>query len=214
MTGGQKTDSYDREIPGEATPFLVVISGPSGVGKDSAIEELKKRDRRWHFAITATTRVPRPGEQDGVDYIFLDEETFLDMKDNGQLLESAQYSGRWYGVPRSQVRDFLVSGKDVFLKIDVQGAETIRQLVPDALFIFLSPGSFEELEGRLASRQTEDSAETKRRLDIARQEMGQANKYDYCVVNRDGCLDEAVSDIEAIITAEKRRVNPRVVRLD
>ena len=208
------TSDGGGENSASVTPILVVISGPSGVGKDSAIDELKKRDRPWHFAITATTRAPRPGEQDGVDYIFLDEETFLEMRSRGQLLESAQYSGRWYGVPRSQVRDSLEAGRDVFLKIDVQGAETIRQLVPDALFIFLSPGSFEELEGRLTSRQTEDPAETTRRLEIARQELEQADRYDYCVINRDGRLDQAVSKIEAIIAAEKRRANPRVIRLN
>ena len=201
-------------LSGKAPPLLVVISGPSGVGKDAVIEELKKKGRPWHFVISATTRSPRPGEQDGVDYIFLDEETFLEMRDGGQLLESAQYSGRWYGVPRSQVSDALEAGKDVFLKIEVQGADTVRQLAPDALFIFLAPASFDELAGRLARRQTEDAGEAQRRLEIARQELDRMARYDYCVVNRDGLLHEAVSDIEAIITAEKLRVNPRVVRLD
>ena len=161
-----------QDLAGAAPPLLVVISGPSGVGKDAAIEELKKRDRPWHFVTTATTRAPRPGERDGVDYIFLDEGTFLDMRSKGQLLESAQYSGRWYGVPRSQVEDALEAGKDVFLKIDVQGADTFRQLASGAVFIFLSPGSFQELVGRLGSRQTESPAETERRLNIARQELG------------------------------------------
>ena len=196
-----------------APPLLVVISGPSGVGKDAAIEQLKRKDRPWHFVITATTRVPRPGERDGVDYIFLDEGTFLEMRSEGQLLESAQYSGSWYGVPLSQVQDGLSDGKDVFLKIDVQGAETVRELAADALFIFLAPGSFEELEGRLGSRQTEGPVETQRRLELAREELAQVGKYDYCVINRDGELEQAVADIEAIITAEKRRVTPRVVKL-
>ena len=198
----------------KAPPLLVVISGPSGVGKDAAIEELKKKGRSWHFVVTATTRPPRPGEQDGVDYIFLDEEAFLILRDSGQLLESAQYSGRWYGVPRSQVREAMEAGKDVFLKIEVQGADTIRQMAPDALFIFLAPGNLEELADRLARRQTENSEEARRRLEIARQELDQACRYDFCVVNRDGFLEQAVSDIESIIVAEKCRVNPRVVRLD
>ena len=202
-----------EDIGKTAPPMLVVISGPSGVGKDAAIERLRRLDRPWHFVTTATTRVPRPGERDGVDYIFLDEGTFLDMRSRGQLLESARYSGHWYGVPLSQVQDALSAGKDVFLKIDVQGAETVRELAPGALFIFLTPGSFQELAGRLASRQTEGPVETQRRLEIARQELAQVCRYDYCVVNRDGELEQAVADIEAIITAEKCRVRPRRVHL-
>ena len=189
-------------------PLLVVISGPSGVGKDAAIAELKSRDKPWHFVVTATTRAPRPGEQDGVDYIFLDTDSFQEMREQGQLLESAEYAGRWYGVPRSQVQNALAAGKDVFLKIEVQGADTIRQLAPGALFIFLAPASLEELAGRLAQRRTEDAQETERRLQIARQELAQVDRYDYRVINRDGGLEQAVAEIEAIITAEKCRVNP------
>ncbi len=198
----------------ESPPLLVVISGPSGVGKDSVIEELRKKDRPRHFTVTATTRSPRPGETDGVDYIFLDTETFLEMRDSGQLLESAEYSGRYYGVPRSQVSEALKQGKDVFLKIEVQGAGTIRALAPEAVLIFLAPGSFEELAVRLGQRRTEGPEEAARRLEIARQELAQVGRYDYCVVNRDGRLDEAVADIEAIIIAEKCRVAPRRVELD
>ena len=204
----------DGDITVESPPLLVVISGPSGVGKDSVIEELKKKDKPWHFTITATTRSPRPGETDGVDYIFLDTDKFLEMRDSGQLLESAEYSGRWYGVPRSQVADSLKQGKDVFLKIEVQGAETIRALAPESVLIFLAPASFEELAGRLGQRRTESPEEAVRRLEIARQELALVGRYDYCVVNRDGCLDEAVADIEAIIVAEKRRVAPRITKLD
>ena len=197
----------------ESPPLLVVISGPSGVGKDSVIEELKKKNKPWHFTITATTRTPRPGEEDGVDYIFLDTETFLEMRETGQLLESAEYSGRWYGVPRTQVADALAQGKDVFLKIEVQGAETIKALAPEAVLIFLAPASIEELAGRLSQRQTEDTEEAARRLSIARQELAQMDRYDYCVINRDSHLEQAVTDIEAIIVAEKCRVVPRRVKL-
>lgn len=207
-------EPMDLEMTAPAAgPLLVVISGPSGVGKDAAIAELKRRDKPWHFVVTATTRAPRSGERDGVDYIFLDTDTFQEMRRQGQLLECAEYAGRWYGVPRNQVQDALDAGKDVFLKIEVQGAETVRQLVPEALFIFLAPGSFAELAGRLAQRQTEGPEETERRLQIARQELAQAGRYDYRVVNRDGGLAEAVSEIEAIIVAEKCRVSPRAVRL-
>ena len=204
----------DADTTSESPPLLVVISGPSGVGKDSVIEELRKKNGPRHFTVTATTRSPRPGETDGVDYIFLDTETFLEMRDSGQLLESAEYSGRYYGVPRSQVSEALKQGKDVFLNIEVQGAGTIRALAPEAVLIFLAPASFEELAVRLGQRRTEGPEEAARRLEIARQELAQVGRYDYCVVNRDGRLDEAVADIEAIIIAEKCRVASRRVELD
>ena len=193
--------------------MLVVISGPSGVGKDAAISELKKRSHPWHFVVTATTRSPRPGEEDGRDYIFLEPDTFHNMRENGLLLECAEYSGRWYGVPRSQVETALGEGKDVFLKIEVQGADTVRKLAPGALFIFLAPGSYEELAYRLDQRQTENRQDTERRLEIARRELAQVDRYDYCVVNHHGLLENAVAEIEAIIIAEKCRVNRPPVRL-
>ena len=215
MTLSRREDAImDADTTCESPPLLVVISGPSGVGKDSVIDELKKKKRPRHFTVTATTRSPRPGETDGVDYIFLDTETFLEMRSSGQLLESAEYSGRWYGVPRSQVSEALKQGKDVFLKIEVQGAGTIRALAPEAVLIFLAPASFEELAVRLGQRRTEGPEEAARRLEIARQELAQVSRYDYCVVNRDGRLEEAVADIEAIIIAEKCRVAPRRVKLD
>lgn len=192
---------------------MVVISGPSGAGKDAVIAELKKRQLPWHFAVTATTRQPRSGETDGVDYIFLDDPEFHNLRENNRLLECAEYSGRWYGVPRSQVEEALEAGKDIFLKIDVQGAESVRRIAPEALFIFLAAGSFEELAGRLARRRTEGPEEVRRRLETARMEMDQIPRYEYCVVNRDGCLEQAAADIEAIIIAEKCRVRPRVVQL-
>ncbi len=204
-----------KELPelDPATPLLVVISGPSGVGKDAALVELKKLGLPWHFAVTATTRPPRPEERDGVDYLFLDSDTFHKMRERDQFLECAEVYGRWYGVPRSQVREGFTSGKDVILKIDVQGAETVRQLAPEALFIFLVPSSFEELARRLSRRQTETPEEADRRLRSAREELSQVSRYDYRVVNRDGCLQRAVEEIEAIIVAEKCRVVPRVVPL-
>ena len=203
----------ERPLVEQSPPLLVVISGPSGVGKDAAITELKKKDQTWHFSVSATTRSPRPGERDGIDYIFLDTSTFQEMRQRGELLECAEYSGRWYGVPKSQVEKALSEGKDVFLKIEVQGAESIRELAPEAVFIFLAPGSFEELEGRLSQRRTEKQEEAEARLLIARHELEQLRRYDYRVVNRDGCLDQAVAEIEAIVVAEKCRVQPRKVRL-
>lgn len=202
------------EIPevNPAPPLLVVLSGPSGVGKDAALAGLKKLDRAWHFAVTATTRAPRPGEKDGVDYIFLDTDTFLKMQERDELLESAQVYGRWYGVPRSQVRQGLRAGRDVILKIDVQGAATVRRLAPEAVFIFMMPGSMQELRGRLAHRMTETSPEMELRLRTAQQELAQVGQFQYRVVNQDNCLDQAVAEIDAIITAEKCRVTPRLVQ--
>lgn len=190
-------------------PLLVVLSGPSGVGKDAALAELKGWDRHWHFVVTATTRPQRPGEQDGVDYIFLDTETFLAMKNRDEFLECAEVYGRWYGVPRSQVIQGFQEGKDVILKIDVQGADTVRRLAPGAVFIFMLPASFQELQERLAGRMTESSSELDLRLKTAAEEMKQASKFDYRVVNRDGGLERAVAQIDAIITAEKCRTDPR-----
>ena len=195
------------------SPLLVVLSGPSGVGKDAALEVLKKMDRPWHFVVTATTRPQRPGEEDGVDYIFLESETFARMKDSGDFLECAEVYGRWYGVPRSQVRKGMEAGKDVILKIDVQGAETVRRLAPEAVFIFMAPGSFDELRERLSLRLTESPVEMERRLNIAKEELAMADKFDYRVVNQDGGLDRAIADIDAIIAAEKCRVKPRNINL-
>lgn len=204
-----------RDIPAAnpAPPLLVVISGPSGVGKDAALSELKKLDRPWRFVVTATTRPSRPGERPGVDYIFLDSGAFLRMKERDEFLECAQVYGRWYGVPRSQVRDGLRAGKDVILKVDVQGAETVRRLAPEAVFIFMVPGDFDELGRRLAQRMTESSPEMQLRLRTSREELARVGEFDYRVVNHDGRLDQAVADIDAIIAAEKCRVVPRVVQL-
>ena len=194
-------------------PLLVVLSGPSGVGKDAALAELKKLDRPWQFVVTATTRPQRPGERDGVDYIFLDDDTFLKMKERDEFLECAQVYGHSYGVPRSQVRQGLHDGRDVILKVDVQGAATIRQLAPEAVFIFMVPASLDELPRRLAQRMTESSPEMELRLAVAREELARAEEFEYRVVNRDDSLDQAIADIDAIVTAEKCRIVPRVVQL-
>ena len=194
-------------------PLLVVLSGPSGVGKDAALTELRKLDRPWLFVVTATTRPIRAGETDGVDYIFLDEPTFLDMKDRNEFVECAQVYGRWYGVPRSQVTSGLDAGKDVILKIDVQGAATVRQMAPDALFIFMVPGSFQELEDRLAQRMTESTTEMELRLKTAAEELRQAEHFDRQVVNSKDNLNQAVADIDATIAAEKQRQGRTPIQL-
>jgi guanylate kinase len=204
-----------QELPqaSPAPPLLVVVSGPSASGKGTLLASLRKLDRPWHFAVTATTRSMRAGEVDGKDYIFLDVATFLRLRERDELLESAQVYDRWYGVPRQQVRDPLIAGSDVILEIDVQGAATIRGLAPEALTIFVMPASMDELRSRLAGRGTEDPAEMQRRLHEASVELGRVNEFDYRVVNRNGQLDDAVREIDAIIAAEKCRVNPRFVQM-
>ncbi len=194
-----------------SSPLLVVLSGPSGVGKDAALDALKRLDRPWRFAVTATTRPRRESEEDGTDYIFLDTASFLDLRERNELLESAQVYGKWYGVPRGQVRDALWDNRDVFLKIDVQGAATIRKTVPGAVFIIMVPESLDALRDRLARRETEDAEELELRLQTARDELSRAGEFDYRVVNRDGELEQAVADIDAIIRAEKCRVTLREV---
>ena len=191
----------------------MVLSGPSGVGKDAALSELRKLDRPWHFVITATTRKIRSGEVDGEDYIFIDEPTFLDMKDRNEFLEFAEVYGNWYGVPKSQITLGLEAGKDVILKIDIQGANTVRKIIPDALFIFMVPGSFGELRERLSQRMTEPTPEIELRLKTAIDEMDRGKRFDRQVVNRKDNLRQAVADIDATIAAEKQKVDRSPIRI-
>jgi guanylate kinase len=191
----------------------VVITGPSGVGKDAALKRMRLLERPWHFTVTATTRPRRPQERDGVDYIFLEPERFHEMLKAGEFLEYAQVYGYWYGVPRQQVREALERGLDVIMKVDVQGASTIKRLVPQGVFIFLAPPSMEELERRLRQRKTESPKVLETRLKRAREEMECLPMFDYLVVNQNGRLDEAVACIDAIITAEKCRIPPRRIAL-
>ena len=194
-------------------PLLIVISGPSGVGKDSVIEEMKSRGLPFHFVITATNRDPRPGEVDGVDYFFLSHDEFAQMINEGELLEYALVYQDYKGIPKSQVREALASGKNVIMRIDVQGAETVRNLVKDALMIFLTPQNEEELINRLKNRNTETEESLELRIATTRQEYKKVDLFDYVVVNKDDCLDETVDTIEAIIEAEQHRVHQRVVNL-
>ncbi|MCL5027299.1 MAG: guanylate kinase [Chloroflexi bacterium] len=193
--------------------ILFVLSGPSGVGKDAVIGRLKECGVPLHYTVTCTTRSIRPGEVQGVDYHFMSAECFADMEKHGDLLESANVHGNRYGTPLAQVQDALATGKDVLLKIDVQGAAKVKQRAPDAVFIFLAPPSMSELIGRLTNRRTESQAELETRVLNAYGEMKQLPEYDYVVVNYADRLDEAVSCIRAIISAEGCRVQPRQVKL-
>jgi guanylate kinase len=194
-------------------PLLIVISGPSGVGKDTIIQRMKERDLNFQFVITATTRPPRPNEVNGRDYFFYSQAEFMQMIEKGELLEHALVYDDYKGIPRSQVRDALTSGKDVVMRLDVQGAETIHRLCPDALLIFLSPQDEAEMINRLQERKTETPEGLKVRITTAQQEMTQINTFDYVVINRELCLDETVDTIISIIIAEHHRVKQRVVTL-
>ena len=199
--------------PRKSTPLLVVISGPSGVGKDSVLQRMKQRSLPFHFVVTATTRPPRPGEVHGVDYFFVSSDEFAEMIEKSELLEYAIVYKDYKGIPKNQVREALASGKNTIMRVDVQGAAKIRKLYPDALLIFLTTQSEEELEARLMERKTENREDLKLRIATARQEMKRISEFDYVVVNPDCHLDEAVDTILAIIHAESHRVKPRKVKL-
>ena len=199
---------YDQAGAG---PLLVVLSGPSGVGKDSVLRLLKEQGHNWHFTVTATTRAQRPGEVDGVDYVFMDRDSFHQKVESGDFLECAQVYGNWYGVPRDQVADALSEGKDVIIKADVQGAASIKGNVHDAVFIFLMPPSPEELERRLRERKTETTPDLELRIRTAMDELYQLPLFDYVVVN--DLLESAVESIAAIMEAEKCRLPQRRVQL-
>ena len=191
--------------PDEGVPLLVVISGPSGVGKDAVLERMKASNVPYHFAVTAAARPKRENEVDGVDYIFVEGDEFQSMIRNDELLEWAEVYGNPYGVPKSPVRDALARGQDVILKIDVQGADNIRRLVPGAVYVFLAPPDMSELEHRLTRRRTESTETLKVRLATAAKELEEAAKFDYVVVNRTGRLDKAVEEINTIIRRERGR---------
>lgn len=194
-------------------PLLVVLSGPSGVGKDSVLRRMKERNLPFHFVVTATTRAPRRGERHGIDYFFLSKSEFAEMIEKGELLEYAIVYDDYKGVPKEQVRQALASGKDVLMRVDVQGAATIRRICPDALLIFLTTQSEEEMVNRLQARQSETPEQLQLRIATARQELKRMEEFDYVVVNREGYLDETVDTILAIIQAEHHRVHPRKVSL-
>ena len=193
-------------------PLLVVITGPSAVGKDTVIARLKEIGPPCHVTVTVTTRPRRPNETHGVDYYFIEPAEYQRLLDGGEFLEHATVYGHGYGIPRSPVREALAAGRDVLLRIDVQGAATIARLVPGSIRIFLAPPSFAELEHRLRSRKADDPEVIARRLETAHEELQRADECDYLVINEDGRLDETVCQIAAIMQAERRRVRrPRVV---
>jgi len=205
-------------LPGEffnpkTEPLLIVISGLSGSGKDTVIQHIRERHLSFHFVVTATDRQPRPNEVDGVDYIFVSRERFEQMIQQDELLEYARVYDQYKGIPREQVRQALASGKDVILRVDVQGASTIRDLCPEALLIFLSVENEQELIQRLRSRGSETNENLEIRRAAIQDEIKKMKIFDYVIVNRNGYLEETVDTIQSIITAEHHRTQPRKVNL-
>jgi guanylate kinase len=192
-------------IPGAPGAMLVIISGPSGVGKDAVIAALRQRDGEhdYHYVVTCTTRPQRPGEVDGVNYHFLDRDRFVALREAGELLEANEVHGNWYGTPRAQVRQALVMGRDVILKIDVQGAQVVKENVPEAVLIFIVPPSLESLFQRLKSRATESADELELRQRNAAIELARQEDYDYIVENRDGEVEATAERIERILEEER-----------
>ncbi|ONK55465.1 uncharacterized protein A4U43_UnF2890 [Asparagus officinalis] len=195
-------------------PLIIVISGPSGVGKDAVIKRLQEVRGGIHFVVTATSRAKRPGEVDGKDYYFVTKEEFLSMIERNDLLEYALVYGDYKGIPKQQIRDFMAKGYDIVLRVDIQGAATLRSILGDsAVFIFLVAESEEALVKRLIDRKTETSDMLLVRIATAREEVRHMKNFDYVVVNAEGKLDESVKLVESIIDAEKAKVRQRFVKI-
>lgn len=203
-----KAEPFDLLHP---QPLLIVISGPSGIGKDSVLNELKRRELPFHFVVTANTRAPRPEEVHGRDYLFMSREEFLAGVERGDFIEHAKVYNDLKGIPRWQVEEALKSGKDVVLRVDVQGAETIRGLYPEAVLIYLIPSNYAEWYQRLVDRKTESEDDLKTRVEISIKEVEKIDIFDYLVVNAENLLCQAVDDIIGIIRTEHLAVTHRKI---
>lgn len=192
--------------------LLIVISGPSGAGKGTLCNLIKKEFPSIYYSISATTRSPRQGEKHGVDYLFMSKEDFSNLKDNNGLLECAEVYGNSYGTPRSMVEENIASGKDVILEIDIQGALHIKKQYPQGVFIFIVPPSIGELKRRIESRGLNSPEDILRRLKSAQTELAYVSEYDYVIVNDK--IETAIAKLKSIITAEKCRPQRRKINFD
>jgi guanylate kinase len=204
---GESGDLFIADLRARRRPRVIVISGPSGVGKDTVIEHLRDAYPEAHFAVTATTRPRRPGEIDGIHYFFLDPTTFAERLDHGEFMESAIVYNHRYGVPKGPVRLALQRGQDVIIKVDVQGAATIRELIPGGTFIFLAPESMDELLQRLQSRKSDDPDVLMARFMAADRELRRAREFDFVIFNERERLDRTISQLCSIIDAEHHRTD-------
>jgi guanylate kinase len=193
-----------------ATPLLVVLSGPSGVGKDSVLDEMARRGHTFHRVVTCTTRPPREHERDRVDYFFVSDLRFDELIASGGLLEHAVVYGHRSGVPRQQVVEKLRAGQDVYVRTDVQGAASIKKLMPDAVLVFIAPSSLDELEERIRERGSDDEERVQRRLATASQEMARRDEFEYVVVNEPGRLEATADRLIEILDAERQKPRPPI----
>ena len=193
--------------------LVFVLSGPSGVGKDSVMNCLREESLDLHYCVTATTRRPRPGEQHGVNHYFVEPDAFQGMIAAGELLEWAQVHDHFYGVPLIEVRRAFDRSLDVFMRVDVQGAASVRNRLSESILVFLAPESLDDLSPRLRERGTESDEEMALRLANARREMEALPHFDYLVVNRQGSLADSVARVRAIVLAERSRATPRWVQV-
>ncbi len=185
--------------------LLIVVSGPSGAGKGTVCSAYLERNPHAILSVSVTTRKPRVGEKEGVNYFFRDKETFLKMVENGEFLEYAEVYGNYYGTPKKFVEEKLAAGRDVILEIDIQGALQIKDRFPEAVFVFIIPPSMEELKRRIVKRGTEDAEAIYRRFQSAYRELNYISRYNYVIIN--DTVDSAVAKLEAIVLAEKCRVD-------
>jgi guanylate kinase len=201
----------DPSIRLPSKPLLIVLSGPSGTGKDAILSRMEKTGYPIEFITTVTTRPQRAKEKNNIDYHFVSTEHFQKMIEHKELLEWAKVYGNWYGVPKEPVKQALERGRDIIVKVDIQGAATIKKILPQAVFIFLMPPSTEELEKRLKQRRSESLADLALRLEKAKEEIRSLPKFDYVITSHQDKVDDVISQIEAIVVAEKCKVKPRVV---
>ncbi|KAL7144624.1 hypothetical protein ABFS83_07G024800 [Erythranthe nasuta] len=191
-------------------PQIIVFSGPSGVGKDAVIKRLREVRKDLHFVVTATSRAKRPGEIDGKDYFFISKDEFLSMIEKNEFLEYALVYGDYKGVPKKQISDYMAKGCDIVLRVDIQGASTLRRILKDsAIFVFLVAESEEALVKRLIGRKTESKEALLTRVASAKEELKHLNEFDYVVVNKEGDLESSVEIVGSIIDAEKAKVHQR-----